>query len=540
MGRPKMLIVGWDGATFDIINPLLLKGHLPNIASLLRTGVWGRLESTIPPLTPVAWTSISTGVNPGKHGIYDAMLYDNELHKITFVNSTMRKVKPVWKILSERGSKVGVLNVPVTYPPDEVDGFVIPGMFTPEGASDFFYPQQLQEEIENRFGKYIIECRKDNDPSAYLKSILEMVDLRERVSLYLMDRHPLDFFFVAFVASDRAQHFYWKYLDTSHPEHSRYKDAIPSVYKRLDQALGSLLKKVGPDTNVIMVSDHGAGPLNSAFFLNNWLLKKGYLRLKEDPAIALKARGNSKLKSLVSKSIKKIVPSRILSKIRHYGVDEGQKELNRFCSLIDWDKTMAFSEGAGGGIYINCDAVGEERYKDLVAELTEELYNVVDQGGKKVVKMVYRRDELYRGDHVKYAPDLTILCDAGYQVIAPNELLYFNKNYDDALFLPHRWSARHEKHGIFVLHGPAVKKNIEINESRVIDIAPTVLYLMNEAIPEYMDGKVLDEAIEKKYITRNPVRHESYVVQQESTGMKLSEEEEKDIAEKLKGLGYIE
>lgn len=540
MGRPKMLIVGWDGATFDVINPLLLKSRLPNIASLLQTGASGRLESTVPPLTPVAWTSISTGVNPGKHGIYDAMLYNNQTHSITFVNSTMRKVKPVWKILSERGRKVGVLNVPVTYPPDEVGGFVIPGMFTPEGTSNFIYPQQLQEEIENRFGEYRIECNRDDNPSKFLKSILEMIDFREKVSLYLMDRNPLDFFFVAFVASDRVQHFYWKYLDPSHPEHHKYGDAIALVYERLDQALGSLLNKVGPDTNVVMVSDHGAGTLNYAFFLNNWLLKKGYLRLKEDPSIALKARGNSKLKSLVRKSIKKIIPSRILGRIRSYGVDGGQRELNRFCSLIDWDNTVAFSEGAGGGIYINCDATGEGRYKDLVAELTEELYNIVDQSGKKVVKMVHRRDELYHGDYVKYAPDLIVICNAGCQVIAPNELLYFNKDYSDALFLSHRWSARHEKHGIFVLHGPAVKKNIEIKGSRVTDIAPTVLYLMNEAIPEYMDGNVLDDAIEKEYITENPVRHESYVVQQESTGMKLSEEEEKDIAEKLKGLGYIE
>ncbi|HLF87173.1 MAG TPA: hypothetical protein VI584_08830, partial [Nitrospiria bacterium] len=264
----------------------------------------------------------------------------------------------------------------------------------------------------------------------------------------------------------------------------------------------------------------------------------GYLRLKEDPSIALKAKGNSGLKSLIRKSIKKIIPSSILGRIRPYGVDGDQREINRFCSLIDWDNTVAFSEGAGGGIYINCDDTG--RYKDLVAELTLELYNIKDKGGKKVVRMVHGRDEIYHGDHVKYAPDLIVICETGCQVIAPNELLYFNKDYSDDLFLSHRWSARHEKHGIFVMHGPVVKKNIEIKESRVIDIAPTVLYLMNEAIPEYMDGKVLEDAIEKEHMTGNPVRHESCVAQQESRGMKLSDEEENDIAEKLKGLGYIE
>ena len=117
----NVFLIGWDGATFDIIEPLIAQGRLPNIASLMQSGAWGRLESTIPPLTPVAWTSISTGVNPGKHGIYDAIIYHPEGKKTSLVNSTLRKVKPIWSILSERGYHVGVLNVPVTYPPDKVN-----------------------------------------------------------------------------------------------------------------------------------------------------------------------------------------------------------------------------------------------------------------------------------------------------------------------------------------------------------------------------------------------------------------------------------
>ena len=134
MGKKKMLIIGWDGATFDMIKPLVEQGQMPNIASLMQNGVWGPLESTLPPLTPVAWTSISTGVNPGKHGIFDALTYDHEKRKLSFVNASMRKVKPLWSILSEMNRTVGVMNVPVTYPPEEVNGFVISGMFTPQGV----------------------------------------------------------------------------------------------------------------------------------------------------------------------------------------------------------------------------------------------------------------------------------------------------------------------------------------------------------------------------------------------------------------------
>lgn len=540
MGRPKMLIVGWDGATFDIIGPLVNQGRLPNIASIMQDGAWGKLESTIPHLTPVAWTSMSTGVNPGKHGIYDGIVYMPEEHKICFVNATMRKVRPIWSILSDCGSKVGVLNVPLTYPPDEVSGFMIPGMFTPNGLEDFIYPPELQTEIEKKFGKYMIECRQEDNPSTYLKLILEMINFREKIALYLMDRYPLDFLFLVFIASDRVQHFFWKYLDPIHPEHNKYGDAIALIYERLDQVLGRLLERIGPDTNVVIVSDHGSGPLHSALFLNNWLMRKGYLHLKEDPAIFLKLKKKSRIRSVIVKSIKKLLPSNIWDRLRIYDVDQQKRGFNLFCTLIDWDKTVAFSEGVGGGIYVNPDTIKPERYQVILEQLIQGLYDIKDGQGKKVVKAVYKRDELYHGDQVEKIPDLIVMCSEGYQIIAPNEVLYLNKEYEDTMFLSHRWSGRHEQHGIFLLKGPAIKKNMEIFGARIIDVAPTVLYLMYEAIPEYMDGKVLDEAIEKEYITRNPVCHETYVVQQESTGMKLSEEEEKDIAEKLKGLGYIE
>ena len=537
----NVLLIGWDGATFDIIEPLIAQGRLPNIASLMKDGVWARLKSTIPPLTPVAWTSISTGVNPGKHGIYDAMVYIPALKKITFVNSTLRKIKPIWSILSDHRKKVGVMNIPVTYPPDEVNGFLISGMFTPDGVADFIYPPGLKAEIENKFGRYRIDCAQDDNPSIYLKSILDVeVDFREKAASYLMDRYALNFFFVVFMASDRVQHFYWKYLDPSHPEHHKYGDAIAVVYERMDQALGRLLKKTGSDTNVLIVSDHGAGPLTSAFFLNNWLIKNGYLYFKEDPAIAFNKKRPSRVKSQLIKSIKKVIPSAILDKIKPRGDGAHQEEINLFYSLIDWDKTVAFSEGAGGGIYINPETVKPEKYNEVLSRIIQGFYNLTDPYGKKVVKNVYQKNDIYSGEYLVNAPDLTVICNEGYQIIAPNEFLYFNKEYEDTLFLSHRWSGRHEEHGIFLLKGPAVKKNIKIDGCRIIDIAPTILYLMNEAIPEYMDGKVLLEVIDEEYLSNNPVHWTSDTIQQDRSGQSFSKNEENEIRDKLKNLGYIE
>lgn len=540
MPKPKILIIGWDGATFDIIGPLVDQGRLPHIASIMRDGVWGKLESTIPPLTPVAWTSISTGVNPGKHGIYDAMVYMPDKDKVGFMNATMRKVKPVWSMLSEHGNQVGVMNIPGTYPPDRINGFVISGMFTPGGATDFIYPPELKDDIEERFGKYIIECSQTDNPSVYLKSIIELeVDAKERVASYLLSAHPLDFFFVAFMASDRVQHFYWKYLDPLHPEHHRYGNAIAQVYERMDQALGRLLSVLGPDTNIMVVSDHGSGPLTSAFFLNNWLMKNGYLHLKRDPNITFKKNRLKRIRTILARSIEKALAP-ILGKVKLVGDDAHQDGLSLFWSLIDWDRTTAFSEGVAGGIYINHKTVQPEEYDSILSRLSRDLCEVRDQHGKKVVKAVHKKNQVYTGDYMTKAPDLTIICNPGYQIIAPNELLYFNMKYGDDLFLPHRWSARHEEHGIFVLKGPAIKKNNEIKGCRVLDIAPTVMYLMNEAIPAYMDGRVLSEAITEDYLMKNAIRYTEHTIRQETAEINLSDKEEKEIAERLKYLGYME
>lgn len=540
MEKKKLLIIGWDGATFDMIRPLVEQGQMPHIASLMQNGVWGALESTLPPLTPVAWTSISTGVNPGKHGIFDALTYDHEKRKLSFVNANMRKVKPLWSILSERNRTVGVMNVPVTYPPDDVNGFVISGMFTPQGVSDFAYPQGVKDEIEKKFGEYRVECDMADSPSDYLKLILDMVAFREKVALHLMESRTWDFFFVVFIASDRAQHFYWKYLDASHPEHQKYGDAIARVYKRMDQALGKLIEKSGPDTTVMMVSDHGAGPLKSAFFLNNWLHKNEYLFCRKDLAEVMKLKEPSRLRQRLTKSAKAILPNAVLNRIKLGRSITSQQEMNNFFSSIDWEKTIAFSEGVAGGIYINTDVVKPGSYEDVTGRIIKGLSGLKSDSGKRVIQHIYRRGDIYHGEEAKNAPDLIVICSPGFQIIAPNEILFFKKKLEDAMFLSHRWSGRHEQYGIFLLKGTGVKKNIEINNARIIDVAPTALYFMDEAVPEYMDGSILEAAIEDDYFAAHPVRHAGNLMSQEKAGRELTAEQEKDIAERLKGLGYIE
>ncbi len=545
MDKTKILMVGWDGATFDILLPLAKEGRLPNFARLMQNGSWGRMSSTIPPLTPVAWTTISTGVNPGRHGIFDAMSFSRQELKVRFVNARARRVKPVWTILSEAGRKVGVMNVPVTYPPDRVDGFCIPGMFSPEGAPDFMHPAALMQEIEKNCGRYLLECRQVDDPDEYLKLILEMVDYRERAALYLQKKFDPDFFFVAFMASDRVQHFFWKYLDKTHPHHSRHRDSIAKVYERLDKTLGRLIDAAGGDTAVVMVSDHGSGPLKKAFFLNNWLAKNGYLKLKQDPGEVFRPGKRSKVISGIKKSIKRIIPESVLNNIRKApagdGVnpERGSEELSAFIRLIDWEGTTAFSEGVAGGIFINRDNVSDENYGALIEDIRKRLLELRD-GDVSVIDAIYASRDVYSGDALSSAPDLIPICAPGYQVIAPNEFFFFGSGYSDALFIPHRWSGRHEMEGIFVASGRAVEQGKTLKNITVQDVAPMVLYLMGSDIPDGLDGRVCLEAIKKDYASENPVKYTKQDVSSKAGPAGFSEREEKEITDKLKSLGYME
>lgn len=536
----KVIIVGWDGATFDIIQPLIEQGRLPNVAAIMQSGVWAPLKSTIPPLTPAAWTSIFTGVNPGKHGILDAFICLPRERTMSFVNASMRRAPAVWSLLNERGKTTGVLSVPVTYPPEHLNGFMITGMFTPQTARERWYPPELMDEINRNAGPYRDECRQSSDPKKYLQALLSAVDDQERAALYLMDARPTDFLFVTFVTTDRVQHFFWKYLDPSHAEHSLHGGAVAAVYERLDQTLGRLLERAGPDAHVMIVSDHGAGPLRTAFFLNNWLMKAGYLRLNNDAVKQFEASRPGAVTKFMRKALARILPPAVSSRLAFISA---KPELNMFLSLIDWKNTVAFSEGVAGGVFLNPDAVPPQDRPAIVEKLIRELLDIKGPGGAKVFEQVSRREDVYHGPETAKAADIILTCSAGYQIIAPNELIFFGRKYGGDMFMPHRWSGRHEPYGVFMARGPAIAARGRIADRSVTDVAPLSLYLMGEPIPRSMDGRVPEEAIAPAYLRDHEIRFTESVSTGSAGGgpkAELSGDEEKEIADRLRNLGYME
>ncbi len=533
--------MGLDGATFNVINPLIKKGELKHLASIMNDGVHAGLKSTVPAFSPVAWTSMITGVNPGRHGVTDAFIHNDD-YRLSFINSSHRRYKALWTILNERGLKTGVINVPVTYPPEPVDGFMITGMFTPGDSTDFTYPPELAADLKKRFGKYRFEVSSPDNLQRVVKTTYESIEQKEKIAAHMLDNGEYDLFFYVHVESDRTQHYFWKFSDpenetVTESERNKYGTFIEDVYKRLDESVGKILDRVEENDSIMIVSDHGFGPVYKAFSLSNWLAQNGYTAHtgegpKEKP---------SKVASFARKVSQKI-----------FGASGNRDEgLNRFIGEVDWSKTTAYCEGAGGGIWVNFtgrqrDGIvkGSKEYEKVRTGVIEGLLSLTDpETGDKVVTKVHRSEDVYDMDEATGAPDLIVDCAQSYYPISPSECSFYKLD-NRGLFFPLKWSGRHEDYGVFMMKGPGVKRGVKLDRADIMDITPTALYLLGQPVSDSFDGVPLTGAMERDHLESNPVnRDANYTIKAgggSSVGKDFSDEDAKQIEEQMRDLGYIE
>jgi len=291
MKRTRVLALGLDGATFDLIGPWVAEGHLPVLGQLMHTGVSGELETVYPPLTGPAWSSFMTGRSPARHGVSEFFRREPDTYRQVLNSQRDIDGKTLWKLLSEAGKQVGVIGVPLTYPPEVVSGFIISGLLTPAGSRDFTYPVSLLNELEAHLGVYRLrhdEKYRHGNPEPLLREQYEILENNVQAALYLMNRKPWDFFMLHLLGTDRIQHELWHVMDTSHPQHDpaerkRYGNVVLDFYKAVDAAIGRLLEALDDDTAILVMSDHGFGPVYKFVNFNTWLLQQGLLRLKRSP-----------------------------------------------------------------------------------------------------------------------------------------------------------------------------------------------------------------------------------------------------------------
>ena len=574
---PGVLIIGLDGGTFDLIKPWADSGRLPVLAKLLKNGSHGYLRSTMPPMTFPAWNAFMTGKNPGKHGVFDFTEREDNSYRIKFTNASNRKTKTIWQILSEQGKSVALIGVPLTYPPEKLNGIVISGFDAPGFNPMSVYPPELYQQIKKTVGEYIIspDISKYIDRGQIDKAIETIIfTLRQRtkVAEFIMKQKSWDCFMIVFLESDVVSHHFWKYHDHSSPHHislknSRFHNPVFSVYEELDHAIGKLLSIAAEDTVTMIVSDHGFGGTgDKSIYLNSWLKSKGFLAFKsknEDNNLFNFLSINaafSKLKALGTR----IIPVNIRKKLLYnkFGVVKRVESFLRF-SHIDWSKTYAYSEETPyyPTIWINLKGrepegiVDPENYGKLRDEIIEKLLQWKDEeDNNPLIKNVFKREAIYHGDYVHKAPDLIIdwnLNRKGYSYLSRTSHILNSERTIAKLDITKDKSSKflfarsgsHREFGICIVTGKMVKLENTISNPEITDIAPTILYLLGVPIPKDIDGNVLTSLFDAEYVKRYPVIYaggETGSISGAKHGEKYyTENEEEKIKERLKGMGYL-
>ena len=565
MKNNKVIIIGIDGATFDIIRPMIKRGELPTFKGIIDKGASGELMSTYPPHTVPAWPSCFTGVNPGKLGLFDFrenshLNYDEG--RLLF--STDIKSPPIWSILSERGKKVMIVAMPLTYPPVKVNGVMVSPVRLTEPDKVQTYPPELSEELfreieltsvlnERRQFMDMHTAKVGSDLETFLdKTVTSSFTVIKKLTestLYLLSRYEYDFG-MFMLPVDALQHHLWCSMDQGHPSYNpklaeKYKGVIFEGYKSVDEAMGRILNKAGDDATIILVSDHGFGPLHRIFYLNRWLIEQGLLKLKGGRPYSFnfaKTSINIFLQKIGLGAIARALPEGV----KKWKIPIVKRSKKSIPELIDWRHTYAYATSYALNINLKAREPqgivkpGNE-YEDLVKHIKEELCKLKDPiSGQILIDKVLEKREMYNGPYVEEAPDILFFFkDPRYSArkvpLYPD--LFRHLTPED------RMSGHHTSfpEGICIMKGPHIIPGANLTAPNIVDITPTVLYLMGEALHEDMDGRVLTEAINKEYIKSHPIvkSSEGLIKKDIAESGILSSKDEEEIKKRLNELGYM-
>lgn len=540
----KVLIIGLDGATWDVLHPMMESGRMPHLRAFVGGGVSGVLESTKPPITPAAWTTFMTGRTPGSHGILDFERYDVQTNKLSF-NSTfsLNHVRTIWQLLGDRGLKVGAVNVPMTYPPPSVNGFVVSGFETPGVETEFTHPKGLRTEILRRWPDYTFKTNWRRKTFGGLRLFRENLNdtcdsfrIGTDVTRFCGERFGWDVLMVVFKLVDNLQHKVWKYLDPRlnrrHPEHARL---AADCFAHLDRSIGDLLTYADQHgASVLMMSDHGHGSLEGKSQPNLLLKEWGYLHVKP---------GAAQSQTRFSETLKRAWRGK-KSKFVHQ--DQLENEL-----AVDFSRTRACVMHAGmyGFLYINLKGrqptgiVGSDEYETLREELRRRILavTVTNPAGKSIhlFPEVHRPEELYhcqRADRA-WMPDLMLVPAEGLSAVRKI------RGSSPVRWLPWRKiEGTHRLEGIFAARGPGIRAAKQ-SRANIIDVAPTLLAMLGLRVPQDMEGRVMtdlfDPPIRWEWDAEHSPRPAS-VAEPVHHQFEYSEDEQRLLTERLADLGYLE
>jgi predicted AlkP superfamily phosphohydrolase/phosphomutase len=454
----KICVLGLDCAAPEIA---FGDERLANLRELMRRGIYGRLESVIPPITVPAWMCMVTSQDPGSLGVYGFRnRTDYSYSGLGFVTSASIETPALWDYLAARGKKSIVVGLPPGYPPRRVNGISIGCFLTPDTIkADYTYPSSLKTKITELVGEYPVDVKGfRTDNKDWLKQeIFAMSRKQWQVVHWLMKEQEWDYFHFVDIGLDRVHHGFWNYFDKQHVQYTPgnpYEDVIPEYYRWIDEQIGLVLKSLDRDTVLLVVSDHGAQRLDGGFAVNEWLVHEGLLVLDEYPSA--------------------ITP---FNKLK-----------------VNWAKTKVWSEGGYyARVFFNIEgrepqgSVPAASYSSLQESMKARFEGLSDDKGQPLNSLVFNPQEIYQKAR-NVPPDLIVhfgglywrsIGSVGYGRFHVQE----NDTGPDA--------CNHAQFGMFMLSAPECRTHGEFQRAKLLDIAPTLLDLAGYPIPEAMQGRSL-------------------------------------------------
>jgi len=546
--RKKTLILSIDSGCWPYLDPVLAAGRMPNVARLIASGVRGVLESTMPPVTPVAFSSFITGTNPGKHGVFDwaVRLADGSTQP---ASASVRRGIPFWHYLNQVGVRVGVFNIPVTYPPQPIQGFLVPGITVPKKAHNLTFPAEVLAWIQERYGSYRVDVPHallNEGVESYSAAWIRYEELQTDAALTLMDQYKADVLAFNYASLDRINHF------------SPTQEHLETMLANVDAQIGRFADRY-PEANFVLMSDHGSRRIKCAFLLGKWLAQNGYAvyggksldipRHEINFALAryFQARGMTGAGERVLRNLLQGVltftPPAMRRPVWRSMYDSVPETLEyRFTERLNWVHTKVFAKSNSGPLFINVAGISsngrvrEGEYEALRDDLIRDLLSVKDpMTGEQVFSQVYRREELYHGPRVAQAPDIIAdYYDSACDLIVDNDpgsFCFVNRinRFGD-----------HVRDGLFVLSGPDFVNDAgSDHRASITDLPATLLHLYGVPIPQDFDGCPLEEFLLPEFRQQNPIRQQAAAAAAEVPSPDHSDEELEELTEHLRGLGYL-
>jgi predicted AlkP superfamily phosphohydrolase/phosphomutase len=546
MGKPQLTVIGLDAATFDVIEPMIAAGQLPNLARVFEQGSRGVLRSTTHPLTTQAWTTMLTGVNAGRHGMWDFTERDETGYHLRLVNGSFRRAPAIWELLSASGRRVGVINVPFTWPAQEVNGFFIAGIDSAAREYRMTYPDSIGGELRRRYK----DLHFDHGPPLNADGYIDATKMRSAIeqkldcAVWLSERFDPELLIVVFMAADHMQHYGWIEW-----EEKGLESRVAEIYRGLDDAVGAFREFLGPDRDVLVVSDHGAGRMKGVVNINHWLAEHGWLTYANGARrMGVREAARMALYQLFEQRRRLPQGLRNFAKQHAPRLRERAYELREF-TAIDFKRTQAFAYGNMGNVVINVrgrekDGIVEpgREYDELCAQIVARAAELTDpKTGEPLINAVHRRDELFQGPAVEKLPDLIVEFD--YAWAGKGNLMKRTPTIWDEIKMPDsgkdHYIATHRHEGIVALAGPSAAVG-EIHGANIEDVASTAMYLLGERVPVDFEGRLLEEAISSERLESQPPEYGEGAEVAPQAAESYRADDLDEVEGRLRDLGYIE